>query len=69
MTENGNGRPLVYTPEEVAKLLKVGRTKVYELIQRGDLRSVKIGKSRRISSRALDEYIERQDQVAAEAAR
>lgn len=47
-------------PEEVAEgRLSVGRTTVYELMRRGELRSVQIGKSRRIPSSAVDEYIAR----------
>nr|WP_081377563.1 excisionase family DNA-binding protein [Rhodococcus qingshengii] len=38
--------------------LCVGRTKVFKLIESGELRSVKIGKSRRVSESALREYIE-----------
>lgn len=51
-------RPLVYTPEEAADLLKVGRTKVYELMQSRHLRSVKIGRTRRIPATALERYVE-----------
>jgi excisionase family DNA binding protein len=47
-------------PEEVAEVrLHVARSTVYELMRRGELRSVKIGKSRRVPSSAVDEYIAR----------
>jgi excisionase family DNA binding protein len=49
---------LLLRPEEVAKALGVGRTMVFELIRTGELRSVKIGKSRRIPTAAMHEYIE-----------
>ena len=49
--------PLLFTPEEAARLLMVGREKVYKLIQRRELRSIKVGQSRRISARALSEYV------------
>jgi excisionase family DNA binding protein len=49
---------LLLTPEEAAKALSVGRSKVYELMRTGALRSVKIGGSRRISASALAEFIE-----------
>lgn len=45
------------TPEEAAQALRVGRSKVYELIRTGHLRSVKIGGSRRVSATALAEFI------------
>lgn len=69
MTENENGRPKVYTPAEVAEILKIGQTKVYELLQRGEIRSRKIGKLRRIPAAAIDEFLERQDADEIEAAR
>jgi len=46
-------------PEEVAEALGVGRTSVYELLRSGELRSVKIGKSRRIPTEAVRELVER----------
>ena len=49
------------TPEEVAEQLRVGRTKVYELLASGKLRSVKIGRRRRVSPGALEEFIERSE--------
>ena len=49
--------PLLFTPEETARLLMVGRQKVYNLISMGVLRSVKVGASRRISARALSDYV------------
>ena len=49
--------PILFTPEEVARLLMVGRPKVYELIRLRELRSVKVGGSRRISARALSDYV------------
>lgn len=46
-----------YKVEQVAKLLNVGRDKIYELIRTGQLRSVKIGKLRRITDRQLADFI------------
>ncbi len=48
---------LLFTAEEAAGALHVGRSKVYELMRSGELRSVKIGGSRRISAAALTEYV------------
>jgi excisionase family DNA binding protein len=45
--------------EKVAALLDVSRTKVFELIGSGELRSVKIGGSRRIPLSAIEEYLTR----------
>jgi excisionase family DNA binding protein len=49
---------------EAADRLGLGKTKVWELVARGDIDSVKIDGARRISERAVDEYIE---QLEAEA--
>ena len=48
---------LLLTPEEVARVLSIGRSKVYELISNGELESLRIGASRRISVRAVERFI------------
>ena len=50
---------LLLTPVEAAKVLGIGRTKVYELMAGGVLRSVKIGTARRIPAVALAEFVAR----------
>ncbi|MCD2191473.1 helix-turn-helix domain-containing protein [Actinomycetospora soli] len=50
---------LLFTAEEAAELLKISRCKVYDLLRNQDLRSVKIGGSRRIPRSALEEYVAR----------
>jgi excisionase family DNA binding protein len=50
---------MVYRVEEVARVLKVGRTKVFDLIRSGELSSVKIGGSRRIPARSVNDYLSR----------
>jgi excisionase family DNA binding protein len=44
---------------EAGEALHLGETKVKELVARGELLSVKIGKSRRIPVSAIQAYIER----------
>jgi excisionase family DNA binding protein len=46
-----------YTVEQVAEMLHIGRDKVYYLLRTGKLRSIKIGKSRRITAKQLAEFI------------
>ncbi len=56
------GRPLgalLVTPEQAAFALSICRTKVYELLSKGELESVRIGTSRRIPNDALAEYVQR----------
>ncbi len=48
---------LLFSPTEAAAALSVGRTKVYELMRLGALRSVKIGGCRRIPRAALADYV------------
>jgi excisionase family DNA binding protein len=50
---------VLLTPEETAETLSIGRTKVYELLALGVLRSVQIGKSRRIPVAAVHELVDR----------
>jgi excisionase family DNA binding protein len=46
-----------YTVEQVAEMLHVGRDKIYYLLRTGQLRSIKIGKLRRITDQQLAEFI------------
>lgn len=41
----------------MADILNIGRDKVYFLIRTGQLRSIKIGKLRRITDRHLAEFV------------
>jgi excisionase family DNA binding protein len=61
-------RPRVqaYTVEEVADLLHVGRDKVYLLLRTGQLRSIKIGKSRRITEAHLAAFVASLEDVASD---
>lgn len=53
-----------YTVEQVAKMLNIGRDKVYELIRTGQLRSIKIGKLRRITEEHLADFIASREDAA-----
>jgi excisionase family DNA binding protein len=50
---------LLLTPEEAARLLRVGRTTVYALMKAGDLRPVHIGRSCRLARAELERYVRR----------
>ena len=53
-----NGR-LMYGVDDAAKLLSLGRTKVFEAIRDGELKAVKVGRARRLIPRtALVEYVD-----------
>ncbi len=45
---------------EVARILAISRSMVYELIRRGELPSITIGGSRRVPAVRLREWLERQ---------
>ncbi len=48
---------LVYTVEETCRLGSLSRAQLYRLIDSGEIATVKIGKTRRITSRALDAFV------------
>ncbi len=50
--------------EQVAEMLHVGRDKVYYLLRTGQLRSIKIGKLRRITEQHLAAFIASREDVA-----
>ncbi len=51
--------------DQVAKMLHVGRDKIYYLLRTGQLRSIKIGKLRRITEQQLAEFIASLEEDAA----
>ena len=55
---------LLYRVETAAELCEMGRSKFWELVMAGGIKSVKIGRSRRIPASALREWVERQQQAA-----
>ncbi|ABW14892.1 DNA binding domain, excisionase family [Parafrankia sp. EAN1pec] len=50
---------LLLTPAEAAELLGVGRTTIYELMNSGDIPSVRIGRARRIPAADLVAFVDR----------
>ena len=49
---------LVYTIREAAAALRISRTKLYELLDSGEIESVHIGRSRKIPADALRTYLD-----------
>lgn len=58
MTTNVGTRKLLLTPVEAAEQLAISRTKIYELMAAGLLRSIHIGRSRRVPVDALGDFID-----------
>lgn len=54
-----DARRLLLRVEEAADRLGIGRTLMYELVARGDVESVPVGRLRRIPAECLDEYVAR----------
>jgi excisionase family DNA binding protein len=48
---------IVYTVAEAARRLKIGRTAMYELVMSGEVRSITIGRLRRVPAQCIDEYL------------
>jgi putative molybdopterin biosynthesis protein len=54
-----------YTPEEVAKILKISRFTVYEMIKRGELTAYKIGRKVRVEAGDLEVFKQKAKGIAA----
>jgi len=58
------GERLLYRVAEAAEILGIGKSKAWELVQRGSIESIKIDGSRRVPREALADYVERQRAAA-----
>ncbi len=56
---DSNERPLLLRVPEAASLLGIGRSKLYELIAQGEIKTVRIGRSVRVPTQSLYSYAER----------
>ncbi len=45
------------TVDQAADALQISRTKLFDLLRTGVLRSVKIGRARRVPASSIDQYI------------
>ena len=52
-----SGQSLLLTVEEAAELLRIGRTRTFELVMRGEIQSVKIGRRRLVVRDGLRKYV------------
>lgn len=48
---------ILYTVPEAMEQLRIGRTLIYRLIRTGELKSLRVGGSRRIPATAMDEFV------------
>jgi excisionase family DNA binding protein len=63
MAETTNER-LLLTVEEAARQLNIGRTFAWQLVRKGELPVVRLGRCVRVPRRALEEWIARQAREA-----
>ncbi len=63
--ETANIVPMVYTVNETCEALRLSRYTVYELINTGQLRSIKIGHRRLVAHVDLVDFVEERRREAA----
>jgi excisionase family DNA binding protein len=51
---------LLVSVEEAARILSLGRNKMFDLVREGDIESLKVGRRRLIPREALSDFVERQ---------
>ena len=52
-------KPILVSVADAARMLSIGRTAAWELVRKQKIKSVKIGRTRRVPIEAIQEYIER----------
>ena len=60
MTAPPSVEPICVKVNEAARMIGVGRTKLYEMIATGDVEAIKLGKSTRITTASLKKLVMRQ---------
>ncbi len=60
MYNDNNREDRLLTVPEVCQRLNIGRTMLYELVNRRQIKTVKIGKKRLVSTLDIDAFIESQ---------
>jgi len=60
MTAPSSPDPICVRVNDAARMIGVGRTKLYELIAAGEVETVKLGKSTRITTASLHDLVRRQ---------
>src|SRR4051812_5089972 len=56
---DGETERCLLTTEQAAQRLSVSRATLYRLMRNGELASVRIGRSRRVTPAALDDFVQR----------
>lgn len=56
--------PLLLKVDEAARVLSIGRDAMWHLVMSGEVASVRIGRSRRVPTAALREWVRQQEATA-----
>jgi excisionase family DNA binding protein len=59
MIGEGNPAPLCVRVNVAARMIGIGRTKLYELIGNGEVETIKVGKATLVTTASLNAMIER----------
>jgi len=51
-------KPILVSVAEAAHMLSIGRTAAWELVRKRKIKSVKIGRTRRLPIAAIEEYVQ-----------
>ena len=54
--------PLVLTLDEVARLMNISRSKVYELVRSNQIKSIRVGSQHRVPKHEIQQYLGLPDQ-------
>ena len=52
-------KPILVSVADAAHMLSIGRTAAWELVRKQKIKSVKIGRTRRVPVSAVQEYVQR----------
>ena len=66
--EENDVNPMLLRPEEAAETLGISRSRFYELMASGAIKTVTIGRSRRVTVGALEEFVAQLEGEAGDAA-
>jgi excisionase family DNA binding protein len=52
-------KPILVSVADAAQLLSIGRTAAWDLVRKRKIKSVKIGRTRRVPIAVIEEYVQR----------
>lgn len=57
-----NHSKMAYTVDEAGELISLSRSQIYRLIEVGEIGSIRIGKSRRVTYAQLEDFLRKREQ-------